>query len=637
MTSLVVDNLTVLGEIIFPDYSTQNTSYTQFLKKFTAVSRDEVNNITTFATDDIIIEKNVTMIGTAGMSAMTVNSITFANDYLQTGFPSTQSYAFTNNMYTDLTGTKQRLDSLEADHFDRPNKRIKVTDTNKNVTIGSDFISLDNTFLRPGSLLGSVNNSFTIGRGITLPRTQYEISSVKICADEDESYGSITISNTGPLLLTPASYIQCQGALVVNGGLSLEGGVKTISGSPEIFAPTIISPTFSGTITGLSKSSVGLSNVDNTTDADKPISTLTQTALNLKANLSSPTFTGLINASALRISSNALDPFNILNSATQAGFFLGYAQYQGSLNGFVGANNSVIIAKGVAATSSKGNGQGNGILTLGTWNGGSNLGIKITTSETETSPNTWQDNGNNITTAVGSSQFVQNVSKFTMNKDLNITGTLNVCGSSDAKAITSLVHDGVNLSTLYVNSPSGDSAFTIKVNKSDNSIDDAFLVNANATRIKKPILPDYNVQPSSISHLGWVGLPINLTASKSQPISSSNVDESYGKFSISQTGYFSVVVQVNIAAATNHLYDDCRFGISETSGTFPAVSPPEKWSHSLVTDTHAAMSSTSSNIYYLRANINNTANTEYYLNYRLTWSGGSTVTMSATYTALRIG
>lgn len=637
MTSLVVDNLTVLGEIIFPDYSTQNTSYTQFLKQFTAVSRDEVNNITTFATDDIIIEKNVTMNGTAGMNAMTVNSVTFANDYLQTGFPSTQSYAFTNDMYTDLTGTKQRLDSLEADHFDRPNKRIKVTDTNKNVTIGSDFISLDNTFLRPGSLLGSVNNSFTIGRGTTLPRTQYEISSVKICADEDESYGSITISNTGPLLLTPASYIQCQGALVINGGISLEGGVKTISGSPEIFSPTIISPTFSGTITGLSKSSVGLSNVDNTSDANKPISTLTQTALNLKANLSSPTFTGLIDASAIRISSNALDPFNILNTATQAGFFLGYAQSQGLLNGFVGANNSVIIAKGVASTSSKGNGQGNGILMFGTWNGGSDLGIKITTSETEISPNTWQDNGNNITTAVGSSQFVQNVSKFTMNKDLNITGTLKVCGSSNAKAITSLVHDGVNLSTLYVDSPLGGSAFTIKVNKSDNSIDDAFLVNANATRIKKPILLDYNVQPSSISHLGWVGLPINLTATKSQPISSSNLDESYGTFSISQTGYFSVVVQVNIAAATNHLYDNCRFGISETSGIFPEVSPPEKWSHSLVTDTNATMSATSSNIYYLRANINNTANTVYYLNYRLTWSGGSTVTMSATYTALRIG
>ena len=37
---------------------------------------------------------------------------------------------------------------------------------------------------------------------------------------------------------------------------------------------------------------VGLSNVDNTTDAGKPVSTAQQTALNLKANIDSPAFTG---------------------------------------------------------------------------------------------------------------------------------------------------------------------------------------------------------------------------------------------------------------------------------------------------------------------------------------------------------
>jgi hypothetical protein len=40
------------------------------------------------------------------------------------------------------------------------------------------------------------------------------------------------------------------------------------------------------------KASVGLGNVDNTSDANKPVSTATNTALGLKANLASPTFTG---------------------------------------------------------------------------------------------------------------------------------------------------------------------------------------------------------------------------------------------------------------------------------------------------------------------------------------------------------
>jgi hypothetical protein len=48
----------------------------------------------------------------------------------------------------------------------------------------------------------------------------------------------------------------------------------------------IESPTFTGTVSGIDKTMVGLSNVDNTTDLNKPISTATQDALNLKANSS---------------------------------------------------------------------------------------------------------------------------------------------------------------------------------------------------------------------------------------------------------------------------------------------------------------------------------------------------------------
>ncbi len=44
----------------------------------------------------------------------------------------------------------------------------------------------------------------------------------------------------------------------------------------------------------LVKGDVGLGNVDNTTDLNKPVSTATQTALDLKANLASPTFTGTV-------------------------------------------------------------------------------------------------------------------------------------------------------------------------------------------------------------------------------------------------------------------------------------------------------------------------------------------------------
>ncbi|MGC5562807.1 hypothetical protein ACPYPG_08190 [Streptomyces sp. FR-108] len=61
----------------------------------------------------------------------------------------------------------------------------------------------------------------------------------------------------------------------------------------------LASPTFTGTVSGITKSMVGLGNVDNTPDTGKPVSTAQQTALDLKANLASPTFTGTVNAAAI--------------------------------------------------------------------------------------------------------------------------------------------------------------------------------------------------------------------------------------------------------------------------------------------------------------------------------------------------
>ncbi len=61
----------------------------------------------------------------------------------------------------------------------------------------------------------------------------------------------------------------------------------------DLKAP-LASPSFTGTVGGLSKSTVGLGNVDNTADSAKVVSGPTQTALDLKAPLASPSFTGTV-------------------------------------------------------------------------------------------------------------------------------------------------------------------------------------------------------------------------------------------------------------------------------------------------------------------------------------------------------
>jgi hypothetical protein len=70
--------------------------------------------------------------------------------------------------------------------------------------------------------------------------------------------------------------------------------VHGISDTAALATKTYADGAVSTAVAALTKSSVGLSNVDNTSDANKPVSTAAQTALDLKAPLADPTFTGTV-------------------------------------------------------------------------------------------------------------------------------------------------------------------------------------------------------------------------------------------------------------------------------------------------------------------------------------------------------
>lgn len=65
----------------------------------------------------------------------------------------------------------------------------------------------------------------------------------------------------------------------------------------------------------ITASSIDLGNVDNTSDANKPVSTATQTALNLKSNLASPTFTGTVTTPAINVSSETASRVAIIDAS----------------------------------------------------------------------------------------------------------------------------------------------------------------------------------------------------------------------------------------------------------------------------------------------------------------------------------
>ena len=68
------------------------------------------------------------------------------------------------------------------------------------------------------------------------------------------------------------------GTVTVPDGALAVADTSGLQAALDAKAP-LASPTFTGTVTGVTKTMVGLGSVDDTSDANKPVSTATQTAL----------------------------------------------------------------------------------------------------------------------------------------------------------------------------------------------------------------------------------------------------------------------------------------------------------------------------------------------------------------------
>ena len=116
----------------------------------------------------------------------------------------------------------------------------------------------------------------------------------------------------GSITTDKIDFYQVTGNRMANNTITttqLDASINTILNNVSLKA-NIANPTFTGTVGGITKTMVGLSNVDNTSDLLKPVSTATQTALNLKANLASPTFTGIVNLPSTVIAGHCVPSIN---------------------------------------------------------------------------------------------------------------------------------------------------------------------------------------------------------------------------------------------------------------------------------------------------------------------------------------
>ena len=153
-----------------------------------------------------------------------------------------------------------------------------LTVSGTTTTVNSETISLADNII-------DLNSNFTTGTptenaGIKIKRG--DSADVQIRWNESTDNWEFTNDGTNYSAFVPTASPTFTGVVTIPSGASISG-----------YAP-LASPTFTGTVSGVTKSMVGLGSVDNTADADKPVSTATQTALSYKATLHAPTFTGSV-------------------------------------------------------------------------------------------------------------------------------------------------------------------------------------------------------------------------------------------------------------------------------------------------------------------------------------------------------
>lgn len=192
------------------------------------------------------------------------------------------------NLDTRLTTAEGEIDALQTDSSSQDDRITALeTDVATYETVYAHIAgpTFTGTVTLPGTTsIGDVSaTEISYVNGVTSgiqAQIDSKASNTALSNHESDTTNIHGIADTSALALTAD----------VNSALALK-------------AP-IASPTFTGTVSGVTKAMVGLGNVDNTSDANKPVSTATQTALDAKANLSGATFTGAISGTSLTLSGN---------------------------------------------------------------------------------------------------------------------------------------------------------------------------------------------------------------------------------------------------------------------------------------------------------------------------------------------
>jgi hypothetical protein len=220
----------------------------------------------------------------------------------QLAYLNAANQTFTGNMEVDGNMTVDGNLTVNGTTFNASATSITIEDnmvqlahqnSANTVDLGLVVAYNDGTAKHSGVVRDVSANKWKIFKGVTTePSTTVDFTQGSL---DDLEVAGLTASSltVGSVSNTEIGYLDG-----VTSAIQTQLDAKLASATAASTYAPIASPTFTGTVSGVTKSMVGLSNVDNTSDANKPVSTATQSALDLKAPIASPTFTGTVTVAA---------------------------------------------------------------------------------------------------------------------------------------------------------------------------------------------------------------------------------------------------------------------------------------------------------------------------------------------------